>query len=431
MSVMTAPGLGESFLLPDRVLAEVREIARNAGIEVGGETLVLDRSAAEALAACTLAGGEWARLSQRAEWMVDTGGCPPSISYLLSDGLPHGVIDERGPQVVNRVAGVFRINVGGQSAMLVGFTVARWVEGRAPAPFTIAVLCGPALSILVEVARALGRATPRQRVLTWGNGLHHSDLPDVSEDEVILPEVLKRDLLGGLDRFWRLQERASALGLATQRGLLFAGAPGTGKTRVVRHLMSRYRHAQTHVFISDGSSGATGAFTSMLRALHRRAMPAIVVLEDIDHMVESGAVTREFLLNALDGLLAVRSPLLWLATANDPTIFERNLLDRPGRFDAVVVFPLPELAERRAMLERFSPLGIDPAAASEIAAATAGLSGAHLREMCQRATLALLDGEPDYRAQLLEALQSVRRQHDDAGRLAARLRMERVVGFGG
>src|SRR5205823_13754949 len=122
-------------------------------------------------------------------------------------------------------------------------------------------------------------------------------------------------------------------------------------------------------------------------SLRRSTKPAVVVLEDIDRLTDSGVVTKEFLLNALDGMLSVGGWVLWVATSNDPRGLEQNILDRPGRFDRVVVFPLPGPDERHQLIRLHSPLAIDESSLEGAARMAEGLSGAHLREACHAAAL--------------------------------------------
>jgi len=55
---------------------------------------------------------------------------------------------------------------------------------------------------------------------------------------------------------------------------------------------------------------------------------AIVVLEDIDRLVDSVAVTAASWLTSFDRLLALDARV-WIATSNDPTTMERSLLTVP------------------------------------------------------------------------------------------------------
>jgi ATP-dependent 26S proteasome regulatory subunit len=235
--------------------------------------------------------------------------------------------------------------------------------------------------------------------------------PRVDEDELILAPAVRSELFGWLDRFWRLSDAASRLGIAPRRGLLLVGDPGTGKTQCIRHLITRYPAVAAHLFIPARCGGAGDPFGDMLRAVRGRRQPAMVIIEDIDRLAESGAVTREYLLNCLDGLFGAETPTLWVATANDPTLLEQSLLDRPGRFDRIVVFPRPAEPERLAFLRRFSRMEISDDALCAAARASDGLTGAHLREACSAAMLIVLDTAQPYDGALRQELVRIREQH--------------------
>jgi ATP-dependent 26S proteasome regulatory subunit len=168
----------------------------------------------------------------------------------------------------------------------------------------------------------------------------------------------------------------------------------------------------------------------LLRALNRDRSPAIVVLEDIDQLFESRVITPQYLLNVLDGLLTLPQVILWVATTNDPTTLALNLLDRPGRFDRVVVFPEPAAPERRLMLRSFSKCDLSEDCLDGAVYAAEGLSGAHLREVCGTVTLAVLDGAGCYEDLLLGELHRIQDQHRAASRYDLGLKAQRgITGF--
>jgi len=85
---------------------------------------------------------------------------------------------------------------------------------------------------------------------------------------------------------------------------------------------------------------------------------------------------------------------LTLATTNDLKAIEPALAERPSRFDQVIRMDPPKVPERQALLARF--LRNLPHAAEclvEAAAATDGLTGAHLQEIVHLAIQRALDGQ--------------------------------------
>ena len=153
------------------------------------------------------------------------------------------------------------------------------------------------------------------------------------------------------------------------------------------------------------------------------------MLEDLDRICESGTVTPEFLLNVLDGLFQPQVPVLWLATSNDPTGLAENILDRPGRFDRIFVFPMPALEERARLVARYSPWPVDNSTIEHIARRSHGLTGAHLKEVCYAAALASAQQPARYGSALKVELGRVTQQSRKARDYASVLQSIRV-GFG-
>jgi cell division protease FtsH len=192
--------------------------------------------------------------------------------------------------------------------------------------------------------------------------------------------------------------RAGARG---PRGVLMAGPPGTGKT-----LLARAVAGEAHVpFFSVSGSGFVEMFVGVgaarVRDLFEQARtrgPAIVFIDEIDalgarrdHGGFAGSDEREQTLNQLlaemDGF-EDSGGVVVLAATNRPDALD-PALRRPGRFDREVVVPLPDRAERAAILAshaRGKNLGPDTDF-DEVAAATPGFSGADLANLVNEAAL--------------------------------------------
>lgn len=193
------------------------------------------------------------------------------------------------------------------------------------------------------------------------------------------------------------------LGIATPRGVLFHGAPGTGKTLLARSLASEVNAGLFIVNGPDIVGTYSGETESNLRRLFVDATlnpPSIVLIDEIDSIAPfrrratgpSDARAVAQLLALMDGLTAAEGVLV-VGTTNriesiDPA------LRRAGRFDREVYFPPPD-AEGRAQILRIHtremPLS-DPALAGlrEIAAQAHGFVGADLMELAREAGLSAL-----------------------------------------
>lgn len=300
------------------------------------------------------------------------------------------------------------------------------------------VLGGPSLDATlklvgrIKVAHAeIFRTTKRLRV--YGSRLGLPDRLPIVESDLILPPTFKASLFEYLDRFWRAATVCAALKLAPSRGVLFVGAPGTGKTQTIRHLIGRYSECSFSIFLPPppgGNASAETVFEHMLREIAFDARPAVVVIEDIDRLFQEGGMTPQVFLNGVDGLFQADWPILWIATSNDPSELAPNILDRPGRFDRIVVFELPGEEERLALLRRFSPWPADPELLAQVASEADGLSGAHIKELCLAAALASAEAPDTFGAALMPELRRMLEQHERAQRYEFGLGSGRPAGFG-
>ena len=201
--------------------------------------------------------------------------------------------------------------------------------------------------------------------------------------------------------------RYQLAGARGPRGVLMAGPPGTGKT-----LLARAVAGEAHVpFLSvSGSSfiemfvGVGAARVRDLFAQARALAPAIIFIDEIDalgtrrdHGGYVGSDEREQTLNQLlaemDGF-DQSGGVVVLAATNRPDALD-PALRRPGRFDREVDVPLPDRAERRAILVSHAcGKRLDPDAdLDQVAAATPGFSGADLANLLNEAAVtAVRDG---------------------------------------
>jgi ATP-dependent 26S proteasome regulatory subunit len=167
------------------------------------------------------------------------------------------------------------------------------------------------------------------------------------------------------------------------------GAPGTGKTHTVRHLISRLSEHTVFVLAGQGL-GAIAKTVAIARALQ----PAIVILEDVDLVAEersrmhAGTNPMLFdLLNQMDGV-EEDSDILFLLTTNRADLLEPALAARPGRVDLAIEIPLPAAAERLRLLELYARgLDTDRIDWQSVVARTEGSSAAFLRELIRQAAL--------------------------------------------
>src|SRR5690348_16049087 len=240
---------------------------------------------------------------------------------------------------------------------------------------------------LTSVTRARARVIDAGRPVT-----RFTDVAGYAAVKTEISEVV--DYLRDPGRY----HRAGARG---PRGVLMAGPPGTGKT-----LLARAVAGEAHVpFFSASGSGFVELFVGVgaarVRDLFEQARtrgPAIVFIDEIDalgtrrdHGGFAGSDEREQTLNQLlaemDGF-EESAGVVVLAATNRPDALD-PALRRPGRFDREVIVPLPDRAERAAILAahaRGKDLSPD-ADLDQVAAATPGFSGADLANLLNEAAV--------------------------------------------
>jgi cell division protease FtsH len=201
--------------------------------------------------------------------------------------------------------------------------------------------------------------------------------------------------------YLRNPDRYHRAGARGPRGVLMAGPPGTGKTLLARAVAGEAHVPFLYVPGSSFVEMFVGVGAARVRDLFEQARtlaPAIIFVDEIDalgtrrdHGGYVGSDEREQTLNQLlaemDGF-DQSTGVVVLAATNRPDSLD-PALRRPGRFDREVLVPLPDRAERRAILAahaRDKHLDAD-ADLDQVAAATPGFSGADLANLLNEAAV--------------------------------------------
>jgi transitional endoplasmic reticulum ATPase len=156
------------------------------------------------------------------------------------------------------------------------------------------------------------------------------------------------------------RDELDRIGAKPVKGILFTGDPGTGKTMLARVIAQEAKAAFYLVSGPQVNSKWFGESEQTLRAIFRAAAKhprAIIFFDEIDSMASSRAgrgseaqrsVVAQ-LLTEMDGFVQDHNVMV-IAATNRPDDIDRALR-RPGRFDSELYFPLPEPADRLAILE--------------------------------------------------------------------------------
>ncbi|HEX7841535.1 MAG TPA: ATP-dependent zinc metalloprotease FtsH [Kofleriaceae bacterium] len=237
--------------------------------------------------------------------------------------------------------------------------------------------------------------------LKRGRKFEKAASPHVTFEDVAGSGGAKRDL-SEIVQFLKHPELFRSLGAKVPRGVLLIGPPGTGKTLIARAVAGEADVPFYSISASEFVEMFVGVGAARVRELFTEAKknaPSIVFIDELDGVgrargtgLGGGHDEREQTLNQLlsemDGF--DRGDLVVvIAATNRPDVLDAALL-RPGRFDRRVVIDLPEAAARQAILAvhtRDKPLAGD-VDLEQIAATTAGFSGADLANLSNEAALA-------------------------------------------
>ncbi|MHC0428815.1 ATP-dependent zinc metalloprotease FtsH [Streptomyces sp. O3] len=240
----------------------------------------------------------------------------------------------------------------------------------------------------------LGRKAPPKPVeLEAGQRTTFADVAGIDEVQGELNDVV--DFLKNPDSYRRM-------GAKMPRGVLLAGAPGTGKTLLARAVAGE---AQVPFFSASASEFIemiVGVGASRVRELFaeaRKVAPSIIFIDEIDTIGRArgggsgmgGHDEREQTLNQIltemDGFSGSEGVVV-IAATNRADVLD-PALTRPGRFDRTVQVSPPDRGGREAILRihtREIPLAEDVDLA-QVARTTPGMTGADLANLANEAAL--------------------------------------------
>ncbi|MFL6138710.1 MAG: ATP-dependent zinc metalloprotease FtsH [Frankiaceae bacterium] len=265
--------------------------------------------------------------------------------------------------------------------------------------------------IFIGIFWWLGRSARRSMAGFGGIGRSKAKLyereekPSTTFADVAGYEGAKQEVREVVD-FLKDPGKYRAAGARGPRGVLLVGPPGTGKTLLARAVageagvpfLSVTGSSFVEMFVGVGASRVRDLFEDA-----RKRAPAIIFIDEVDaiggkrggRLSIGGNDEREQTLNQLlaemDGFDTAMGVVVMAAT-NRPESLDPALL-RPGRFDRQVTIPLPNQAERRAILavhawgKQLATSGPDAVDLDVVSRATPGFSGADLANLVNEAAI--------------------------------------------
>ncbi|MFF3661312.1 ATP-dependent zinc metalloprotease FtsH [Streptomyces olivochromogenes] len=228
-----------------------------------------------------------------------------------------------------------------------------------------------------------------------------ADVAGIDEVEGELNDVV--DFLKNPDEYRKM-------GAKMPRGVLLAGAPGTGKTLLARAVAGEAGVPFFSASASEFIEMIVGVGASRVRELFaeaRKVAPSIIFIDEIDTIGRSRAggsamgghdereQTLNQILTEMDGFSGFEGVIV-IAATNRADILD-PALTRPGRFDRIVNVAPPDRRGREAILRihtREIPLSPEVDLA-QVARTTPGMTGADLANLANEAALLAVKRKQD------------------------------------
>ncbi|PWR15562.1 ATP-binding protein [Micromonospora sicca] len=290
------------------------------------------------------------------------------------------------------------------------------VPGGEAGPTHLRAMVGLVLHVVRELA---GEGALRDRSYSVGRRPAPAAVPAVPRTEAVT-----LDQVGGLAevvaRFreiavsFRHPQVMARWGARRPQGILMYGPPGTGKTMLARALANEigadFREIRTPQILDKYLGGSERNIKQIFREARRYRQPTVLLFDEFESIISyagAGGDAASQAVNAVAGIFKQEMNTLFeenpdvivVATTNFPQRVDASLI-RSGRFDVKLAIPAPDESGRaeiitkmiRELIARHEGPGfrmftadVDPA---ELAALTAGLTGADIREVLRRVQLA-------------------------------------------
>lgn len=227
------------------------------------------------------------------------------------------------------------------------------------------------------------------------------EMPAARWDDIGGLDDIKKELREAIELPMEDPESFARMGIRPPRGVLLFGAPGTGKTLIARAVANETRANFISIKGPEIMSKWVGESEKAVRMIFKKAKqvsPSIVFLDEIDAIAprrgshfDTGATERVVnqLLTSMDGLEDMENVFV-IAATNRPDIVDPALL-RPGRFDKILLVPVPDERARLKILQIHTKnMPLENVDLEGLAKRLEGFVGADLENLCREAALTAL-----------------------------------------
>jgi transitional endoplasmic reticulum ATPase len=227
------------------------------------------------------------------------------------------------------------------------------------------------------------------------------EIPRVTWEEVGGLDEVKMQLREMVEMPIENQDSFKRLGIKPAKGVLLYGPPGTGKTLIAKAVATESRANFISIKGPEIMSKWVGESEKAIRQMFKKAKqvaPAIVFLDEIDAIAPRRGVGSDTnvtervvnqLLTSMDGLESLDGVTV-IAATNRPDIVDPALL-RPGRFDRLILTPIPDASARSTILKiHMRSMPLKDVDLDYLVSKTEGFVGADLENLCREAAMIAL-----------------------------------------
>lgn len=226
------------------------------------------------------------------------------------------------------------------------------------------------------------------------------EVPNVRWSDIGGLEGVKQELIEAVEWPLKFRNDFKRLGVKPPKGVLLYGAPGTGKTLLAKAVA---KESEANFILVKGPemlSKWVGESEKAVREVFKKARqtaPTVIFFDEIDAIAprrgmgtEDSHVTERVvnqLLTEMDGLQDL-SDIVIIGATNRPDILDTALL-RPGRFDRIILVPVPDSKARKEIFKvhtKNMPLDKD-VRIDELVEKTEGYVGADIESICREAAI--------------------------------------------
>ncbi len=228
------------------------------------------------------------------------------------------------------------------------------------------------------------------------------EVPNVKWEDIGGLEHTKQDLKEVVEWPLKYPNVFSRLNTKPPKGILLFGAPGTGKTMLVKAVANATEANFISIKGPELLSKWVGESEKAVREIFRKAKqaaPCIIFLDELDSIApmrsagfDSHVTERVVsqMLTAMDGLEELKDVII-IAATNRPDMVDPALL-RPGRLDRLMYIQPPDIEGRKKIFEvhlKGKPVGED-VDVEELAKRTDGYVGADIEAIVRESVMSAL-----------------------------------------